>query len=246
MISIVAGLQILTVERGSVNNSILVQMGEVQSGLVEGDLTQYFQYPGFCSLPPAAQPGQTASEMLVVKGIDNTDICFSGRDLVSQSIYANMGYGETTMYAGGLYGLGQARVKCDQRGNIIIYTTDNNLLGGNGIKFQISPTALSFNAPWGSIIFDETSFRMNHISGATFDIGTGISLPPPFSALILPTQCTINAGQITLNGLTRLGQAGPTNTYLPAAMALTPVLPPQPMPPFTTTLSGNVFFATGV
>ena len=249
--TILTGLQILSVERGALNNSITCQMGEVGTSVVESENAQLMQQSGFVSIPPQPVPGQTASESIVIRGAGNRDYVIATRDVLSQQIYANMNYGESMMYAAGSDGQGQARFKCDTNGNVLMYTTDDNTAKGNGMSFSMltgangQTASLSFFAPFGSFVFDSTGFHMQTVSGGTFDLG-GINLPAPLSSALPNTYCNINAGMITLNGMCNLGVAGPSGSYLPAVMALTPIPTPTPLPLFTTTANSTIFFALGI
>ena len=250
-LQILCGLQILNVERGALNNSILCQMGVIGTGAVESETAQYIQQSGFVSIPPQPQAGQTTSESLVLRGISNRDYVFATRDVLSQQMYANMNYGEVMIYAAGADGNAQAKIKCDQYGNIILYTKDDNTVNGNGMTMTINTSAnggtpgFGFYAAFGSFVFDATGLHINHVTGASMDLG-GINLPAPLASAVPTTFLNVNAGSITMNGICNLGVAGPTMAYLPMVSAIAPQQPPQPLPPFTTTPSATVFAALGI
>lgn len=233
---IVPSLNILNVALADDNNSVEVQMGDVFSQDVESFTAQWVQHSGFCSLPPNAVPGKTASEGMLLKGT-NRDFVFASRDVASQANYGNLKPGESCIYAAGPDGTGQARVMAKADGTVNLYTTDTNKNDGNGVYFQVAPNGFYMMAPWGKFVFDATGLHITHSSGAAFHLGA-ISLPGPLSSL--GTFARLTAATTTIESSGVMLGAGPV--YMAAAYSLIPPASPgQPSPPFTQAVSSGVF-----
>lgn len=230
--SIIPSLNILNATLSDTNNSVEVQMGDVVNQEVESYTAQWVQQTGFCSLPPTAVAGKSASEGIMLKGT-NRDFVFASRDVASQSNYGNLKAGEATVYACGPDGTAQARMMCKADGSVNLYTTDTNKVDGNGVYFQVSPTGFFMMAPWGKFVFDATGFHMKTASGASFDLGS-VALPGPLSAL--ETFARVTAATVTLDSAGII--LGPPGVYFPAAYG---PLAGSPVPPFASLASTSVF-----
>src|SRR5271166_5711892 len=148
------GSQVLNSFLGATNGTVLLQLGDVINGDVDAQDAQYITPFGFASRPSQAVPGQSAADATRIQGLGKRDFVIGGTDMRSQQIYGNLCFGETVMYGPGTDGNAQGRIQIKQDGSITLYTTDSNTADGNGVSLSISPTSLSFSAPWGTLIFD--------------------------------------------------------------------------------------------
>jgi hypothetical protein len=193
---IIPNANILNVALSPTNGSLVAQIGDVTNEDVENYDAQWVQQSGFCSIPPNAVPNQTASEGVVLK-TQYRDYVIGCRDFNTQANYGNLGPGEFCVYAAGADGSTQGKVVGKTNGSVTIYTTDDNTSTGNGVYMQISPTAWTFVAPWGSFVFDKTGVHINTVSGAGFNLG-GFAAAGPFATLI-GNICNITASSTTIS-----------------------------------------------
>jgi hypothetical protein len=222
---------------GNVTNSITLNLGVAFSGETRTVDAMVFCPSGLMSIPLgpgainssgdfiAANTSPTSAQ--AVAFVQNNQYAVLGiRDTRTQFTPGNIQPGETAIYAPG----SPARTVYKLDGSA---TTSTTTAAGKQVYWQVSPTALTFIAPWGRIVFDETGFHIATASGATFDFG-GLN----FGGLpSLSSYATLNAGVITLPGsVVNLGQPGPTG-YQQVLYPLSPVVAPTPVQagPVTTT-----------
>jgi hypothetical protein len=187
---------ILNVALSPTNGSLVAQIGDVQNEDVESYQAQWVQQSGFASIPPNAVPNQTASEGVILH-TEYRDYVIGCRDFTTQNNYGNLGSGEACMYGAGASGTAQGKVICKGNSAVTIQTTDSGDASGNSVYLQISPTALSFVAPWGTLIFDKNGFQINTISGAGFNLG-GLAAAGPLATLI-GSFCNITAAMTSIS-----------------------------------------------
>lgn len=233
---ITIGHNVLNVFAGENNNSIMAQLGDILGEETESQAAQWIQHTGFASKPPLPVPGKTSCETVLVHDTQR-DAVIGSRDVASQVIYGNLGAGEACQYAAGPDGTAQARVITKADGSVILYTTDTNAPGGNGVYFRVAPDRLEFVAPWGKFIFDASGFHIKTQTGAAFDLGS-LNFPalPQMSSY-----ARITAGNVTLDSSTVM--LGPSaGLYQSSVYSITPPPSPgTPLPMFTTAGSGSVF-----
>lgn len=230
---LVTDLHILNVTLSEQTNSITASLGDVfNSTDPEIVGAEYIQQVGLCTLPPNPIPGQRSADAIVFRADNNNrDFVIATRDVASQNNYGHLGPGESILYGAGADGNSQGRVVIKSDGSVTMYTTDTNTEDGNGVYTQVSPTAISWVAPWGKVIFNANGFFITHASGASMKMGA-LSAPTPLDSL--SSYCQINCATTTINSAVRLGTG---SVYLPAA---TSPLAGLPQPPFSGTGSSTV------
>ena len=205
--------QISTVDIISYNlddntNSITFNLGDAISGQTISTGAEMWSVPGIISIPamPATSNPTDAAQVIRIER-DDQDIVIATRDVRAQQIAGNLKPGETCIYNSHTDGYGVAKILLKNTAGtsplgaaitdaIILATKDNGVNTGNDIYLQIDNTAMRFVAPWGSFWFDQTGFHILTASGASFDLGSGPSLPGPLSALA--TQCNIGAALVNI------------------------------------------------
>lgn len=217
---------ILSTQKDSKTNTITCQLGTATTGEVYSDSAEYWQPPGFASLPsPVITPNpKDAPQAISINRVDQ-EIIFATRDVRTQQNYVNIKPGEVCLFGSGTDGNAQGKVMIKQDSSVTLYTTDSGNNGGNGVFFKVSPTAFQFVAPWGTLIFDATGFHVTTSSGAKFDLG-GLAMPAPLNALT--SYCNVTAGNTNINSsFVQLG-SGPSYTQIATTSASTvsPVMAP--------------------
>lgn len=71
---------------------------------------------------------------------------------------------------------GAARIVLKNDGSVSFLTSADNTPDGKLVALTLSPTALKFTSPWGSITFDASGFHVRTKAGPRLDMG-GISIP---------------------------------------------------------------------
>jgi hypothetical protein len=211
-------------------NSILLTLGNPSTGETFTTDAIMMGPPGLISLPlgpgtvdstgaaldPSATSATGANAIAACR--DDQWAVFGIRDTRTQPNAGNAQPGETTLFASG----SPAAVSCKLDGSVTLSTQTSS---GQLVYLSISPTAASFTSPWGTIIFDQASLRINHISGASFYLGGAPStIPSPLNTLI-GSVCTISASNLTLGApFINLGD-GMNTPFLSSALPLTITAP---------------------
>lgn len=217
---ITIGRAFLNTALADANNSVLVSIGDNETGDTEGAYAQMFQQYGFCSLPPNAITGMSAAECVLIRGISNRDIIINTRDVTSQALYANMNPGDVILYAAGPNRTGPARIKMNGTDNsLTLMTTDDGTVTGNMVALRLSPDGLSFISPFFNITIDKTGAHLVQVDGASLHLTPSQDPTTGGNAVMIAGgTVTINSGSINL---------GPeTGLYLPAAVSILPVAVP--------------------
>ena len=231
-------------------NSVTVTLGVAPTGEIYTESALMFSPPGILSVPLPV--GSTNTGSFVPSKIsqfgaqaisyvrNDQHIILGTRDTRTQFTPGNLQPGETAVYATGSSAC--SLYKLD--GSITHMTTATSDNASN-VYFQVSPTAFTFMAPWGRMVFDATGLHFSTASGATFDMG-GLNIPGPLAAL--GTYCNIGAGSIGLTGGTVMLGKSTSGIWNQVCYPLSPVLTPIPVQagPVTTspvTASPTVFVA---
>lgn len=219
--------------------TILCQTGDVVGSQVSGDNTEFWQHIGFASLPSLPEPGKVACQVLAINSGSN-DIAFASRDIRTSSIYGNLQPGETTLYACGPQGTGQAKVLLKQDGAVTLYTTETNKSDGAGVYLRLAPDKLEFHAPWGRLVFDAAGLHIETQNGGYFDLSNTTYL-----GTMPGSMCTIAASTVTIDApMVFLGPSDVATSGVPTgggyAAATANALPPALLPglPFTIPITG--------
>jgi hypothetical protein len=211
-------------------NSILMTLGNPITGETYTTDAIMMGPPGLISLPLGPGTVDSAGASLDVSDTsataanavavcrDDQWVVIGTRDTRTQPNAGNAQMGETILFASG----SPAAVSCKLDGSVTLSTQTSS---GQLVYLSISPTAASFTSPWGTIVFDQASLRVNHISGASFYLGGAPStIPSPLNTLI-GSVCTINASNLTLGApFINLGD-GMNTPYLSSALPLTITTP---------------------
>jgi hypothetical protein len=214
------GLDVLSTSVNPTTNKILCQTGNAVSSSTDANAVEWWQTIGFVSRPSKPLAGKSAAQCVVLKTSDR-DVAVASQDTRSLEIYGNLKDGEFCAFAGGEFGLGQARILGKQDGSLTFLTTDTNTADGTTIALRIAPTELRFTAPWGDMIFDASGFHVKTLEGPRFDMG-GINIPGLPAALSGPLSgyAKISAPVIKLDGAGVFLGAGATfqpTVYAPLA-----------------------------
>lgn len=185
--------QVLASIRNEVTNLLSAQLGDVFSEQPESQEAETFQHFGFASRPAKAVAGKSAGQVVTLDRSDR-DLIVAERDSRAAQMYANLGDGETAVFASA----GAARMLCKADGSVNLYTTFTNDDSGRGVFLRITPKEFRFEAPWGRFWFDETGFHIVDRSGARIDGGSLGGLPDPFSQL--SSMVTIEAAGVLVDG----------------------------------------------
>lgn len=225
-------------EPGNSVNSVTLNLGVAFTGELVTQSALNFQPSGLLSIPlgpgmfdssgnftPANTSQQAAQAVAYVR---NDQYAVMGiRDTRTQFTPGNIQPGETAVFAPG--STAQTIHKLD--GSVTMQTiasSDNT----SQVYLSVSPTALTFMAPWGRLVFDATGFHVSTISGAQFDLGA-ISAPGPLSSV--GTFCNINAGIVSIPASSvNIGTSAAG--FAQAVIPLSPAVPlGTPLPMFSTT-----------
>lgn len=231
-------------EPGNGVNSITLNLGVAYSGELITSNALLFQPSGLISIPlgpgsidssgnfVGANTSKEAAQAVAYVRNDQW-IVLGTRDTRTQFTPGNLQPGETAVFATG--SPAQTIHKLD--GSITMATiaaSDNT----SQVYLSVSPTALTFMAPWGRMVFDATGFHIATVSGAQFDLAS-IAGPPGLSSL--SSFCNINAGIVSIPSSTvNLGPIGPLG-YTQVVMSPAPLVPGVPLPPFSTSVCSSVY-----
>ena len=131
--------------------------------------------------------------------------------------------GESIMCGVGPDGSDKTRVKCAGATKTVSLMTSD---GTNDLQLTLSPTALSFFAPFGKLIFDATGLHITTSGGASFHLGSVGGLPS-LPGLSLGSMCSVNADVVRING--NITQLGAGTVYAPVVIST--VGSPAPLTP---------------
>ena len=178
------GLDILSTTVNEATKRILAQIGDVVKEAVDSDGVEWWQHVGLASRPPKPEAKKQAAQAVVLKTSDR-DVAIASVDQRGLSLYDNLEYGETCLYAAGEDGEGQARILLKANGNIALYTAEGNVEGGGSVTIQCnSDGELHLGSSNGGISVTADGIVIAHSSGAAIQlnssgitlIGTGIAL----------------------------------------------------------------------
>lgn len=130
------GVDILSTTLDKTTNRILAFLGDVKAQFGDSDRAKWVQHEGFASRPPKAVAGKIACQATIVRRSDG-DLVIGSTDSRTIGMYANLGDGESCVYAGGADGTGQARLLCKADGSVNMYTRAGNASGGAGMVCQL-------------------------------------------------------------------------------------------------------------
>ena len=214
-------------------NSVNIHLGNSASGETYTKSAMMFSPPGIMSipLPPgsidgsgnfnAASTSLNAAQALAFVNNDQY-VVFATRDTRTQFATGNLKAGETSVYAPG--SSARTTYKLDGSVNHITQTSD-----GSQVYLQVSPTALSFFAPWGRLVFDATGFHLATSSGATFDLGA-------MNGPLAGSYASLTAGTVSIPASTVLLGTPGLSGYQQAVYPITgPLVAPTPLPATGTT-----------
>lgn len=243
------GIDMLATFVDSATNTILANLGDNATQTTTSPNADCWQHAGFVSRPPAPVAGVSAAQCIAIRHSER-DTVIAERDVRTNAMYGTLKDGETCLYAAGGTGTSQGRVLIKQDGSVTLYTTDDNTKNGKGVCFQITPTAFSFAAPWGSIVFDASGFHLKTKAGPRIDMG-GVSIPglssiaPAGLVNAVTAYAKITAPTITVKGgVVNLGPGPAYNCAVnvpSSALAGVPVSLSQVAP---TNISGAVRLST--
>lgn len=230
-------------EPGNSVNSLTVNLGVGYSGEIVTKNALLFQPTGVLALPLG--PGSIDSSgnfvgsdvskesAQAVAYVRNDQwIVLGTRDTRTQFTPGNLQPGETAVFATG--SPAQTIHKLDGSVTMMTIAASDNT---SQVYLSVSPTALTFMAPWGRLVFDATGFHVATQSGAQLDL-SGIAAPGLGS---LSSFCNINAGIVSIPAsAVNLGPPGPLG-YTQVVYSVAPGVPGIPLPPFTTTMCSSVY-----
>lgn len=141
------GIAALNTSQDDTTGTYLVQTGNVGDGTKESDRAEWWQTPGFCSLPPNPTENQAAELFVYRRG--SNDVILASRD---QRGARKINPGETIIYASGADGKGQAQVYCDANGAVTVSTTTDNTASGQPISCKLDASGVKLSTPGGSVM----------------------------------------------------------------------------------------------
>lgn len=223
--------------------TILAQIGDAVTNTVSRDVAELWGPGGFLFRPSKAEPGKQAAEAIVLRAFGH-EIILGLRDLRGQKLAKTLKEGELCLYGPGEFGTSQGRVLIKQDGSVTLLTTDTNTDEGKVVSFRLSPTSLTFQAPWGSFIFDASGWHLKTKAGPRMDMG-GLQVPG------LPSQISgFFGGYVSFQ--TPVFRAKASNVFLGAGEVYNPAiwapvdplaLPPSPVSPGKPVQSQSVWVA---
>lgn len=232
-------------ESGNSVNSITLNLGVAYSGETVTSNALLFTPPGLTSIPlgpgsidsngnfVGSNTSQEAAQAVAYVRNDQW-IVLGTRDTRTQFTPGNLQPGETAVYATG--SPAQTIHKLDGSVTMATIASSDNT---SQVYLSVSPTALTFMAPWGRLVFDATGFHVATATGAQFDL-SGIAAPGPLSSV--STFANINAAIINMNG-SSVNLGLPTAGYFQAVISPVPAPSGTPLPPFSTTVSTSINLA---
>lgn len=130
------GLDILTTFVSEKTKRIIAQLGDVTKEATKSRGAEWWQHVGYASRPPKPEAGKKAAQAVVLKTSDR-DVVIGSVDERGLTLYGNLDFGETCIYAAGEDGKAQARVLLKKNGSINLYTRKGNTESGKGMLIQI-------------------------------------------------------------------------------------------------------------
>lgn len=160
-------LDILSSVRDATTNVILVSLGNVVGKTQESDNAEWWQHVGFASRASKPEAGVVAAQCVILRG--SPDCVIASRDTRCTSLYSQLDYGETCVFAGGEDGTAQGRILLKKTGAVAIYTREGNTPTGNGMTISVDPAtntiSLLNGAGHGILINDDGVFLTAKDSG---------------------------------------------------------------------------------
>lgn len=169
-------------------NTILCQIGNSASQVVDSDACELWQTPGVWSLPAAPTQGKPSCQALILKH-SNRDMIFATRDLRNSAIYGNLKPGETCVGAS----TGQARILFKADGSVNTVTTSDNTAGGQTLLHHFGPDGLNIVTPWGGITVNSTGITLTAGSSA-------LTLTAAGKAMLTGTQVAVQGSVAAISG----------------------------------------------
>lgn len=124
--------------RDAKTNVVNCTFGDAATEKTESVDAELWQQAGFASLPAKPTKGASGAQVLFLRGGDR-DAVIATRDARSASIYGQLTWGETALFATGEDGTGQARIFLKKDGSISLYTREGNTASGQGLIIQVDP-----------------------------------------------------------------------------------------------------------
>lgn len=185
------GIDVLRSTVSAKTRSIILQVGDVLTGVAEADGVELLQTFGFVSRPPNAEAGKAAGQVVATSGGDR-DVAIAGRDERGQELAGALGPGETAIYAAGPDGKSQGRILFKGNGSVSIYTAKGNVAGGASCTIQCNTDSIKMANEHGGISIDEDGIKLL-TSG-----GSGIQIGKDGKIAIIGSEAAINAGSVSL------------------------------------------------
>lgn len=181
------GISILNSLRNEKTNTLTVNLGDDEGSITESSGAEWWQHIGFASRPSKVTQDENerkkvgGPQAVVFRGSDR-DCVIASRDTRTHSLYANLDYGETCVFAPGYDGKAQGRIFLKKDGSIHMYTRAGNSSSGSGMTVSL----------------DATNNRATLINGKGFGLivdEDGVTLTAGDAALVLKA-----SGSISLTG----------------------------------------------
>lgn len=139
------GVSILNTVIDASTNRILAYLGDVKDKISDSDRAQWVQHVGFASRPGNPVAGKSAAQAVVIKRADR-DVVIGSSDSRTQSMYGQLGPGETAIFSGGTDGNAQGRIIIKGDGSVNVYTRAGNSGGGAGMVIQLDAASNAMRA----------------------------------------------------------------------------------------------------
>lgn len=165
------GIGILKTVRSAKTKIIVAQTGDAQHETREADDMEWWQHVGFVSRPSKPIAGQSSSEGVAVRRTDH-DAIIASRDKRGMELAGELEDGETTIYAAGATGTGQARAILKANGDLHLYTRKGNTASGGGMTVQLDAT-------------NDTIRIINSVGHGMIVDADGVKIITPASAIVL-------------------------------------------------------------
>jgi hypothetical protein len=145
------GVSVLKTTVSEKTKSIVAQLGDVVSEVVDSDNAEWWQHVGFVSRPPKPAPGEQACQAVGIRTSSN-DVILATRDLRGQTLSGQIGDGETCVYAAGATGTAQGRVLLKSDGSVNVFTRDGNTDAGQAVIIRVgADSGIDLQSKYGAI-----------------------------------------------------------------------------------------------
>lgn len=185
------GVDVLRSTISAKTKSILLQIGDVLTGVAETDNVELWQTFGLVSRPPKAEAGKAAAQAVVASAGDK-DIAIAGRDIRGQELVGSLEEGETCLYAAGPEGTSQGRVLLKGNGNLAMYTAEGNEAGGSSVTVQCNADgSIVAASQYAALYIGPDGFKLAHKDGGGIQLKDG-------KWAIIGDEVALNAGAVSL------------------------------------------------